>query len=116
MLTLKLILALIVVESGGDNSAIGDHGRAYGPLQIHQAVVTDVNRIHNTAYTHRDMFRREMAITVCMAYLRHYGRQYTEDTGEKPTPEIYARIWNGGPKGWTKQSTEQYWERVKRGM
>ena len=39
-----LISAIMAVESGGRDQAIGDGGRALGPLQIHKAVVVDVNR------------------------------------------------------------------------
>ena len=33
-----LLAALLAVESGGNDHAIGDHGRARGALQIHAAV------------------------------------------------------------------------------
>ena len=32
----------------------------------------------------------------------------------KPTYEVYARIWNGGPDGWKKRSTLKYWKKVKK--
>jgi len=102
----NLISALIAVESSGNDLAIGDGGRAIGPLQIHRAVVIDVNRITGSHYRHQDMTNRAQARAVCEAYLRHYGKG--------ATPEQLARRWNGGPKGDTKTSTEAYWAKVKK--
>ena len=49
-----LIKALIQVETNGNPKAIGDNGDAKGILQIHQEVITDVNRICRTKYIHDD--------------------------------------------------------------
>ena len=38
---MTLLLALIAVESGGNDHAIGDNGLAYGCLQLHAAYVQD---------------------------------------------------------------------------
>ena len=70
----NLITALIIVESSGNDQAIGDNGRAVGPLQIHRAVVLDVNRITGSNYRHQDMTNRAQARAVCEAYLKHYGK------------------------------------------
>ena len=102
----NLITALIAVESGGRDSAIGDQGRALGPLQIHRAVVTDVNRITGAHYRHSEMTNRVQARAVCEAYLRHYGKNCTT--------EQLARRWNGGPAGDRKSATEAYWAKVKK--
>lgn len=102
----NLITALIAVESSGNDLAIGDGGKAIGPLQIHKAVVLDVNRITGSHYRHQDMTNRVAARAVCEAYLKHYGKG--------ATTEQLARRWNGGPKGDTKTSTEAYWAKVKK--
>ena len=102
----NLISALIIVESSGNDLAIGDGGRAIGPLQIHKAVVLDVNKFTGSHYRHQDMTNRAQARAVCEAYLRHYGKG--------ATTEQLARRWNGGPKGDTKTSTEAYWAKVKK--
>ena len=102
----NLITALIAVESSGNDLAIGDGGRAIGPLQIHKAVVIDVNRITGSTYRHADMTNRAQARAVCEAYLRHYGRG--------KTVEQQARIWNGGPTGDRKTVTEAYWDKVRK--
>lgn len=102
----NLISALIIVESSGNDMAIGDNGRAIGPLQIHRGVVLDVNRTTGSHYRHQDMTNRAQARAVCEAYLKHYGKG--------ATPEQLARRWNGGPRGDTKSATEAYWLRVKK--
>ena len=105
----NLISALIIVESSGNDQAIGDNGRAVGPLQIHRGVVLDVNRITGSHYRHQDMTNRVAARAVCEAYLKHYGRG--------KTTEEQARIWNAGPQGHKKKTaTQAYWLKVQRNL
>ena len=101
-----LVAALIVVESGGNDLAIGDNGRARGALQIHAKVVEDVNRRHGTRYRHADMHDRAKAVRVASLYLQTYA--------PGASPEVQARVWNGGPRGASKPATEGYWSRVRR--
>jgi soluble lytic murein transglycosylase-like protein len=104
----NLITALIAVESSGNDLAIGDQGRAIGPLQIHRAVVVDVNRFTGSHYRHQDMTNRATARAVCQVYLEHYGRG--------ATTEQLARRWNGGPTGDRKTATLPYWRKVEKAM
>lgn len=101
-----LIAALITVESGGNDLAIGDNGRAVGPLQIHRSVVVDVNRIAHTNWTHQQMTNRAIAKQVCEIYLKRYAAGKTDEEA--------ARIWNGGPNGHHKTATISYWNKVKK--
>ena len=103
----NLITALIAVESSGNDLAIGDNGRAVGPLQIHRGVVLDVNRFTGSHYRWEAMTNRVQARAVCQAYLTHYGKG--------KTTEEQARIWNGGPQGHKKKTaTQAYWAKVKK--
>ena len=102
----NLISALIIVESSGNDQAIGDNGRALGPLQIHRGVVLDVNRITGSNYQWQQMTNRAQARAVCEAYLKHYGKNCST--------EQLARRWNGGPTGDRKPATEAYWAKVKK--
>ncbi len=102
----NLISALIIVESSGNDLAIGDNGRALGPLQIHRGVVQDVNRITGSNYRWQSMTNRVQARAVCEAYLKHYGKG--------ASTEQLARRWNGGPTGDRKSATEAYWAKVKK--
>lgn len=108
----KLIQALIQIESSGRDNAVGDNGEALGPLQIHQEMVEDVNRLYGTSYKHRDMFVRAKAVDVCHKYLDFYGSE--KRLGRPPTSQDHARIWNGGPSGWKRKATQGYWAKVRR--
>ena len=105
----NLISALIIVESSGNDLAIGDNKRALGPLQIHRGVVQDVNRFTGSHYQWQQMTNRAQARAVCEAYLTHYGKG-------KSTEE-QARIWNAGPQGHKKKTaTQAYWLKVQRNL
>ena len=104
----NLISALMIVESSGNDQAIGDQGRAIGCLQIHKAVVLDVNKFTRSSYRHQDMTNRAQARAVCEAYLKHYGKGCNT--------EQLARRWNGGPTGDRKQATVAYWRRVQKAI
>jgi hypothetical protein len=107
-----LITALGNVESSNNPNAIGDGGRAWGLLQIHKIVVDDVNRIHNTTFIHEDALDPNKAKTICALYLAHWGEHYESKTSYKPNYSTYAKMWNGGPSGWEKPSTNSYWRKV----
>lgn len=113
----RLITALIVAESGGDDSPTpGDQDKkhwAYGCLQIRQPCVDDVNRVYGTKYKSKDCHgNRELSVWICQKYLEIYATEKL--IGRKPTDEDRARIWNGGPTGYKKSSTKAYWiDKVK---
>jgi hypothetical protein len=102
----NIIAALIAIESSGNDLAIGDGGKAIGPLQIHREVVQDVNRITGKRYDWQRMTNRLEASQVCSAYLTHYATE--KRLGRQPRPEDMARIWNGGPNGFKKKATDGY--------
>lgn len=101
-----VIAALCIVESGGDPTAVGDGGRALGMLQIHEAVIHDVNRIYGTNFAHTDAFVPRWARRIARLYLQHY-------CGAHASAERYARTWNGGPRGPKKGATLPYWRKVR---
>ena len=109
-----LIPHLIQVESNGNDAAVGDRGKAIGALQIWGVVVEDVNRVYGTSFKHSDARTRHLACSVCHLYLTYWGRHYQKITGKVPSIEVYARMWNGGPRGYSKQATIAYWGKVKR--
>ena len=109
-----LIPFLIAVESGGNDKVIGDDGKAFGCLQIHEICVKDVNRIYKTVYTHLDCFDRQKSIEICKLYLSYWGKRYEKRTKKKVTLEVLARIWNGGPRGDEKAITKKYWLKVEK--
>jgi len=111
MISEALIAAVMLVESGGDHRAIGDHHRARGALQIHAAAVRDVNRFYGTKYTHLQMHDPQAARDVFVRYLSIYVTP--QRLGRQPTSQDYARCWNGGPDGWREPATLTYWNRVR---
>ena len=102
----ELLDALVRVESMGVSTAVGDNGHAIGCLQIHKEVVTDVNRVYGTTYSHSDCKNVEISMDICRKYLLHYG-------GANASDEKYSRIWNGGPRGHLKPQTIGYWRKVR---
>lgn len=113
-----LIEAMIFVECSDDYHKIGDttlNDKAYGPLQIRQPFVDDVNRWCGTHYRAEDMLgNRVLSVWVFHQVVDHYASE--ERLGRVPTFEDYARIWNGGPDGYRKSSTNAYWAKVKARM
>lgn len=107
-----LIPVLMVQESGNNPQAIGESGEV-GVLQIRQCVVDDVNRIYGSSWKLHHCKSPVISKEICYAYLSYWGEKYRTETAKKPTYEIYARIWNGGPDGWKKDRTTDYWKEVE---
>jgi hypothetical protein len=110
-----LVAALIQVESGGDDDAVGDRRlahHAYGCLQIRQPVCDDVNQRFGTNYqAEQCLGNRELSIGICRLYIGAYAT--AERLGHEPNDENRARIWNGGPTGWRRAATKKYWDKVQ---
>jgi soluble lytic murein transglycosylase-like protein len=106
MISEALIAALILVESAGNPAAVGDGGRALGILQIHAAVVQDVNRRYGTAYRHQDALDPDRAREICSLYIDMHAPPGASH-------ETMARIWNGGPRGHRRSATLPYWRKVQ---
>jgi len=111
MTYLSLIMALITIESQGNDFAKGDRGKALGCLQMHAAYVQDAAEHADTYWVHEDAYQRDVAVKIFMAYMDRYAT--VERLGRQPTMEDIARIHNGGPNGYKKASTKAYWAKVK---
>jgi len=110
-----LLTALIFVESRGNDSAIGDRhlvgNEAVGALQIRPIMVREVNRIlkiqgKTERFDLKDRFDRQQSICMFMVW-KNYHHKDSE-------PEVIARNWNGGPKGYKVSRTEKYWLKVQK--
>lgn len=107
---LSLVEALIMVESGGDDYAVGDQHLkhlAYGCLQLTAPYIEDCNKKLGTSYTTNDVLgNRDLSIQLFNTYMSIY-----EPNG---TDEEKARCHNGGA-GWRKnrKATDGYWNKVK---
>src|SRR6056300_1117018 len=109
----NLINALIMVESNGNDSAVGDvhlGEPSIGVLQIRPIMVREVNRIlgiqkSELEYTLEDRWSREKSIEMF-----HIVNNYHNKNSRY---EEIARAWNGGPNWAEKSLTKRYWKRVQ---
>ena len=109
---IKLILAMMSVESGMNTNAYSEREEAAGALQIRPIMVHDVNRIAGyRKYSPSDRYDLEQSIHIALDYWNHYC---TEDRlGEPVTAEILARCWNAGYEGMKRGNGSEYWEKVR---
>ena len=107
------------VESHYNPDALGDYNEdgvptSYGILQIREIAVDDVNRIYGTNYEHKDAFNIKYADEIFELYITYWINKLEQRECRKATPEDIVRIWNGGPSGYKKQSTNWYYEKYLR--
>ena len=103
-----LLDAIRQVESGGNDGAIGDHGRSKGPMQCQRAAWREACQYGKVNWGYdSNVWDRAKSAQVFLWYGARYGAK---------TDEQFSRIWNGGPRGMSKRATEAYWKRVKETM
>ena len=108
-----LLEALIQVESKGNENAVGDKHLSrpsVGVLQLRPIMVREVNRIlkkHKVKkkYTLEDRYSKEKSIEMFYIWQSYHHLNDSD--------EVIARCWNGGPKGWKRNSTLHYWNKVQ---
>lgn len=105
---------LSAVESGGNDAAYNAAEDAHGRYQIRQCYLDDANFLLGTSYSLQDMHDPAKAAEVVRAYLLRYGQSYEHRTGLPATPDVLARIHNGGPRGAERASTLGYASRFSR--
>jgi hypothetical protein len=97
-------------ESGSNDWAIGDQSlrhKAYGPLQIRQPFVDDINRRFGTHYrAEQCRGNRPLSIKIAKMYWSSYATQ--AKLGHEPTALDRAGILNGGPNGHHSRGTANY--------
>ena len=113
-----ILSSIIQVESGGNESAIGDGGLAVGILQIHPVMVEECNRILDIdngknyneigPFTLEDRYNRNMSVAMFVVYTNYWCDYYDDYSSEG-----IARRWNGGPKGHLKDATIPYWNKIQ---
>jgi len=109
----KLIMALIQVESMGNDSAIGDtHLKepSVGVLQLRPIMVREVNRILKKQkikkkFKLKDRFSKDKSIEMFLIWKNYHHPEGGFET--------IARNWNGGPRGYKNPRTEHYWAKVQ---
>ena len=116
MIPLSLILALIAVESGGDDAAVGLHGEV-GCLQIKPCVIHDVNlALPRPFYKLSDRTNRDVSMQILRRYLARWGAR--EHLRRAVTSKDLALIWHYGPTGWRRkdEGARCYWAKVRKAM
>lgn len=110
----ELVRALIMVESRGNDSAVGDRhlvgNEAVGALQIRPIMVREVNRILriqkiDKRFKLKDRYSREKTIQMFLIWKNYHHNDSDFET--------VARNWNGGPRGYKNPRTEKYWAKVE---
>ncbi len=101
----RLLAAMAMIESESGARRFNPDELAYGLYHCRKAALKDVNSRYGTHFTLRQLLTDDASSAfVVLAYGRMYGAE---------TPEQYARIWNGGPKGMNKYVTLKYWEQCR---
>jgi type II secretory pathway pseudopilin PulG len=103
-----LYKAVKKVESKYTNGAFNPKEMAYGPVQIRQVLLDDLTRLGYN-YTPQDCFDPDKSHEIMYIYTDFY----IKEMGYEDTLENRARIWNGGPNGPNKKSTEDYWIKIQ---
>lgn len=107
-LTRELIDAIRQVESGGNDNAVGDGGRAIGPYQIHEDYWKDAIEFEpSIGGRYEDCFKREYAEQIVRAYINRYAPR-------NATPEQIAKIHNGGPGALKAKPGTTYFENLRK--
>ena len=111
----QLMSAIIMVESSGDDKAIGDNGKAICCMQIHFSYFYDSTEYTRMGGEYRDCFNRDFSKRIFDGYMKRYAKEAWTDPASFD-PEKVARIHNGGPRGYRKKATINYWRKVKDAM
>lgn len=106
----SLVVALIQVESRGNDSAYCKSEEAVGCLQIRPIMLREVNRIlkiqgKEKRFKLKDRWDREKSLEMFDIWKNFHHSNSTN--------EQIARNWNGGPKGYQRKSTIKYWTKVE---
>jgi hypothetical protein len=104
----NLLDAIKIIESQNGKYNIGKNGEL-GPYQIKKIVIDDVNRIiGNNTYKYSDALDDNKSREICRIYITYWSNRFNVNT-----IEAMARIWNGGPRGYLKESTVKYWNNIR---
>ncbi len=105
----QLLQAQIRVESSFNTFALHKAENSKGLLQIRPIVLDDIEQFYKIKIAHKECYNPKIAIWIWQTYLDLWiSRQNLPNTLENR-----ARIWNGGPSGWKKQSTLKYWNKIQ---
>ena len=100
----KLVWAIALVETGGDNNAVGDKGKAYSAWQLHNDAFKDGNaqlkKEGRMTYPYTDLSNPRIAYAVASAYVRLCILRLTSAGVKDPTPEQIYLCYSMGFKAY----------------
>jgi hypothetical protein len=106
----EILTAIRKVETGGckdPSNAVGDGGKAIGPLQIHYSYWKDAVEFDpSIGGKYSDCKSEAYARKIVIAYWTRYAPNWSFET--------LSRVHNGGPTGHKKTSTLDYWRKVQK--
>jgi hypothetical protein len=109
----KFLNALGKVESNNNDLAIGDNGKAISRFQIWRVCYQDAREYNKTInFSYESLTNKVNAEIIVNSYLSRYCKESIKNNDF----EKMARIWNGGPSGYKKQSTIKYWDKIKNNL
>lgn len=106
----KFIAAVIWKESRGNETCVGDNGKAVGVLQIHPIMVREANRILkmkkiDKEYTYEDRYSREKSIEIFNIVQDFHNTEHDFDRA--------LQIWNKNhPESYKTQIMNKYNELI----
>jgi len=111
----KLITALVLIESSGNPNAVGDGGRAVGCLQIHPIIVRECNRLTGSQrWTLDDRLDVTESIRMCTLFLSYQQARYRKKYGRDPDMITLGCSWNTG--NIFRKNPERYAKKLKRSL
>lgn len=100
----QTLYAIAAVESNRRENAHNVSEDAVGYFQIRKCVVDDL-KSWGYQFTYNDRWDRIKSLEMATIYLSRYGSK--KRIGREPVWSDWARIWNGGPNGFRKQSPKK---------
>lgn len=88
--------AIGLIESSGNSKAVGDGGKALGKFQLHQSVVDEYNRFHNTSYLHKNALDAHISEQIASWYLHKRIPQLLRHFKQPITLENILTAYNMG--------------------
>lgn len=97
------------VEADGQLELVGDHGLAFGPLQVRREPCEDLKKFFG-AEVKPEACNGDWVLSeyVVRLYAGYWARHIEQQSGERIRAEDILRIWNGGPDMGPFSKTDQY--------
>jgi hypothetical protein len=109
----RFFRAIAQVESYDGRVLRGDNGRSLGPYHIGREYWREACRFGGVDWNYRT---RVYSRRHCRQVMTWYWLKWCPSALERGDLATLARVHNGGPRGYRKRATLEYWRRVRRAM